>query len=144
MKTLFCTTITGLLLLFLGIAIPGQASRAFALEGRSLNSDAPPGAVNDEDKSPCPPSYVKLVSPRAAAVGATISIQGWRFGDSAGTVTFPEGVPAKITLWRQQRIEVIVPEGAKTGNITVISACGSENKKGAGSYFKVMEKPKEQ
>jgi hypothetical protein len=145
MKTIFCVTITILFLLFLGSTISGQALHAFALEGSSMNSDRPPEDANDDDaKNPCPPSYIKLVSPRAAAVGATISIQGWRFGDSAGTVTFPEGVPAKITLWRQQRIEVIVPEGAQTGNITVISACGSENKKGAGSYFKVMEKAKAQ
>ena len=92
MKTLFCATITGLLLLFLGIAVPGQASRAFALEGRSLNSDAPPGPVSDEDQGPCPPSYVKLVSPRAAAVGATVSLQGWRFGKDAGQVIFPNDV----------------------------------------------------
>ncbi len=93
----------------------------------------------DEAQGTCPPAYIKLVSPRAARVGETISIQGWRFGNQEGTVVFPDGITAQVTLWRHQRIEVIVPEGAKTGNITITTACGSENKKGAGSYFKVIE-----
>jgi hypothetical protein len=98
-----------------------------------LNSDA-------DAKGPCPPAYIKLVSPRSAKVGDTISIQGWRFGDDEGSVVFPNGVNADVTTWRSQRIDVVVPEGAKTGNITVTTDCGSDNKKGAGSYFKVMEK----
>jgi hypothetical protein len=145
MKTIFCATITALFLLFLGSAISGQALRAFALEGSSMNSDRPPEDSNDDDaKNPCPPSYVKLVSPRAAAPGAAVSLQGWRFGKDAGQVIFPNGVSAKIISWRHQRIDVEVPDGAVSGNVTVISACGSENKKGAGSYFNVMEKPKGQ
>lgn len=97
-------------------------------------------SLNSDDKGPCPPAYIKLVSPRSAKVGDTISIQGWRFGDDEGSVVFPNGVNADVTLWRQQRIEVTVPEGAQTGNISVTTACGSDNKKGTGSYFKVMEK----
>jgi hypothetical protein len=77
-------------------------------------------------------------------VGDTISIQGWRFGDEEGRVVFPNGVNADISAWRRQRIDLVVPEGAKTGNITVTTDCGSDNKKGAGSYFKVMEKQTEQ
>jgi hypothetical protein len=145
MKTIFCATITVLFLLFLGSTISGQALRAFALEGSSMNSDKPPEALSDDDaKNPCPPSYIKLVSPRAAAVGATVSLQGWRFGKDVGQVIFPNGVSAKIISWRYQNIDVEVPIGAVSGNITVISACGSENRKGAGSWFNVMEKPKGQ
>lgn len=142
MKTIFCATITILFLLFLGSTISGQALRAFALEGSSMNSDRPPEDANDDDaKNPCPPSYIKLVSPRAAAVGTTVSLQGWRFGKDAGQVIFPNGISAKIISWRYQNIDVEVPAGAVSGNITVISACGSENKKGAGSYFNVMGTP---
>jgi hypothetical protein len=157
MKTIFYATIACLFVLFLGSTISGQALRAFALEGSSMNSDVPKQsakelkddmpseALSDDDaKNPCPPSYIKLVSPRAAAVGATVSLQGWRFGKDAGQVIFPNGVSAKIIFWRYQNIDVEVPDGAVSGNIAVISACGSENKKGAGSYFKVMEKPKGQ
>jgi hypothetical protein len=45
-------------------------------------------------------------------------------------------------LWRYQRIDVEVPEGVESGEVKIISACGSESKKGAGGYFKVMEKAK--
>lgn len=141
-----------LLSLFLVIGICGQWNPLNAAEGESLNVRVPAEASKDlkdttpaetlnseEAQSPCPPAYIKLVSPRAARVGATISIQGWRFGNEEGTVVFPDGISAHVTLWRHQRIEVIVPEGAKTGNITITTACGSENKKGAGSYFKVID-----
>jgi len=145
MKTIFYATIACLFVLLQAIAIPAQALRAFAQVSNSQNSDMPAEALSDDDaKNPCPPSYIKLVSPRAAAVGATVSLQGWRFGKDAGQVIFPNGVSAKIISWRYQNIDVEVPAGAVSGNIAVISACGSENKKGAGSYFKVMEKPKGQ
>jgi len=145
MKTIFYATIACLFVLLQAIAIPAQALRAFAQVSNSQNSDMPAEALSDDDaKNPCPPSYIKLVSPRAAAVGATVSLQGWRFGKDAGQVIFPNGVSAKIIFWRYQNIDVEVPDGAVSGNIAVISACGSENKKGAGSYFKVMEKPKGQ
>jgi len=116
--------------------VPAESSQELkdTTPSESLNSD------DAEAKGPCPPSYIKLVSPRSAKVGDTISIQGWRFGDEEGSVVFPNGVNADISAWRSQRIDVVVPEGAKTGNITVTTDCGSDNKKGAGSYFKVMEK----
>ena len=145
MKTILYAAIACLFMLLQAIAIPAQALRAFAQESSSQNSAMPAEALSDDDaKNPCPPSYVKLVSPRAAAVGATVSLQGWRFGKDAGQVIFPNGVSAKIISWRYQNIDVEVPGSAVSGNITVISACGSENKKGAGSYFNVMEKPKGQ
>ena len=118
MKTIFCATITVLFLLFLGSTIPGPAMRAFALEGSSMNSDkpkqsakelkdnTPSESLNDDDKGPCPPPYIKLVSPRAAAVGATVSLQGWRFGKDAGQVVFSNGVSANIISWRSQNIDV--------------------------------------
>jgi hypothetical protein len=115
--------------------VPAESSQELkdTTPSESLNSDA-------DAKGPCPPAYIKLVSPRSAKVGDTISIQGWRFGDDEGQVMFPGGVAADISSWRSQRIDVVVPEGAKTGNITITSDCGSNNKSGAGSYFKVMEK----
>ena len=91
----------------------------------------------------CPSPYIKLVSPRAAAAGARITIEGARFGKDTGQVIFPGNLPAEVVSWRYQHIEVIVPDGAATGNITIISSCSSENKKGSGGYFKVLEKPKE-
>ena len=118
--------------------VPAESSQELkdTTPSESLNSDA-------DAKGPCPPAYIKLVSPRSAKVGDTISIQGWRFGDDEGSVVFSNGVNADVTTWRSQRIEVTVPEGAQTGNISVTTACGSNNKPGAGSYFKVMEKQTE-
>jgi hypothetical protein len=146
MKTILYAALICLFVLLQGIAIPTQAPPAFALESESLNSEKPPPeASSDEDaNNPCPQSYIKLVSPRSAAVGATVSLQGWRFGKDAGQVMFSNGVSAKIISWRYQNIDVEVPAGAVSGNITVITACGSENKKGAGSYFSVMDKAKGQ
>ena len=115
-----------------------------AESSKELKDSTPSESLNSDDNGPCPPAYIKLVSPRAAKVGDTISIQGWRFGDNEGSVAFSNGVDADVTLWRQQRIEITVPEGAQTGNITITTACGSNNKPGAGSYFKVMEKQKEE
>ena len=150
MKTILYAAIACLFMLLQGIVIPAQVSPAFALESESLNSDkpkaapkelkdtAPAEASSDEDNGPCPQSYIKLVSPRAAAVGATVSLQGWRFGKDEGQVIFPNGVPAKVISWRYQNIDVEVPSGAVSGNITVITACGSENRKGTGSYFNLM------
>jgi hypothetical protein len=114
-----------------------------AESSQELKDTTPSESLNSDDKGSCPPAYIKLVSPRSAKVGDTISIQGWRFGDDEGSVVFPNGVNADVTLWRQQRIEVTVPEGAQTGNIAITTACGSNNKPGAGSYFKVMEKQTE-
>jgi hypothetical protein len=116
--------------------VPQESSKALKDSTPSESSSL----AASEAKAPCPPAYIKLVSPRAAKVGDTISIQGWRFGDDEGQVMFPGEIPADISSWRNQRIDVIVPEGAKTGNITVIRDCGSNNKPGAGSYFKVMGK----
>ena len=142
MKTIRYKTIAVLFLMLLIAGLYCQPPLVQALESESLNSDVPSESLNsDADaKGPCPPAYIKLVSPRSAKEGDTISIQGWRFGDKEGSVVFPNGVNADVTLWRQQRIEVTVPEGAQTGNISVTTSCGSDNKKGAGSYFKVMEK----
>jgi hypothetical protein len=114
-----------------------------AESSQELKDTTPSESMNSDDKSPCPSAYIKLVSPRSAKAGDTISIQGWRFGDDEGSVVFPNGVTADVTQWRQQRIEVTVPDGAQTGNITITTACGSNNKPGAGSYFKVMEKQTE-
>ena len=147
MKTILYAAIACLFVLLQGIAIPAQALACFcAWKAQSqVNSDMPSEALSDDDaKNPCPPSYIKLVSPRAAAVGATVSLQGWRFGKDAGQVIFSNGVSAKIISWRYQNIDVEVPDGAVSGNIAVISACGSENKKGAGSWFNVMDKAKGQ
>jgi len=124
---------------------PSEALKANVPQesSKELKDATPSESLNSDDKGSCPPAYIKLVSPRAAKEGDTISIQGWRFGDDEGQVMFPDGISADISSWRNQRIEVTVPEGAKTGNITVTTACGSNNKQGAGSYFKVMEKQTE-
>ncbi len=156
MKTILSKSTVILLMLFFAISIASQSRLASALEGESLNSDVPKESskelkdttpsesLNDDDaKSPCPPPYIKLVSPRAAVVGATISIQGWRFGKDEGQVVFPKGISANIISWRNQYVEVEVPAGAETGNVKLISACGTESKKGQGGYFTIMQKPKE-
>jgi hypothetical protein len=100
-------------------------------------------SLNSEDaeaKSPCPRSDIKRVIPGAAKVGDTISLQGWRFGNDSGQVMFPDEVPAQISSWRNNCIDVIVPKEAKSGRISVTSACGAKSENHQESYFKVIEK----
>ena len=103
MKTIPYTAVA---ILFLTFLVIGQSPRVLALEGESLKANVPQESSNelkdstqseslsddDDAKGPCPPAYIKLVSPRAAKVGDTISIQGWRFGDEEGSVVFSDGV----------------------------------------------------
>jgi hypothetical protein len=100
-----------------GVAAPKKF--VLALENESLNDDTPwdsskelkdtipSESLNDDDdfaKSSCPPPYVKLVSSQVATVGATVSIQGARFGDDTGQVIFPKGIYLQASFHGAVRI----------------------------------------
>jgi hypothetical protein len=103
-----------------------------------------PGRYNDKSwrpkKIPCPKPYIKQVKPKATFVGKEIVIDGRRFGEDLGEIIFNEDIPAEIVSWRDRQIEVLVPEGAITGNVKVIKTCTS----GSGEfsrYIKIKSPP---
>ncbi len=93
-------------------------------------------AQDKPESSPCPKPYIKLIKPNLAKAGQQIIIRGRRFGpeEKKGEVIFPSGLNGKIISWRNSRITVEVPSGAKTGKV-VVKTCATSN----GEYFKVVE-----
>ena len=72
---------------------------------------------------------VDSVSPPEGPPGTPVTIKGTNFGDTQGTsyVTF-NGVQATQYLsWSDTEIVVIVPEGATTGPVEVVTAAGGSN-----------------
>lgn len=94
-------------------------------------------AQGKPESSPCPKPYIKLIKPNLTKAGQQITIRGRRFGpeEKKGEVIFPPGLNGKIISWRNSRITVEVPSGAKTGNVVVKTKCAESN----GEYFKVVE-----
>ena len=64
-------------------------------------------------------------SPLSSPVGGTVTIGGRRLG-SATKVTF-NGIPAIVSLRHSTRLKVVVPVGATTGPLTVITPYGSDS-----------------
>ena len=87
--------------------------------------------------SPCPKPYIKLIKPNLTKAGQQITIRGRRFGpgEKKGEVIFPPGLNGKIISWRNSRITVEVPSGAKTGRVVVKTKCAART----AEYFKVVE-----
>ena len=98
--------------------------------GLSLAQDKP-------ETSPCPKPYIKLIKPKLAKVGQQVTIRGRRFGneEQGCEVIFQPGLNGKITSWRNNRIEVVVPSGVKTGQVVVKTKCSEST----GEFFKVAE-----
>jgi hypothetical protein len=86
-------------------------------------------AQEKEDDSPCPTPYIKIIKPKLVQQGQEIIIRGRRFGpeDKHGDVIFPPGLPGRIIYWRNNRIRVEVPLGAKTGQVVVKTDCATSN-----------------
>jgi len=94
-------------------------------------------AQDKPESSPCPKPYIKLIKPNLTKAGQQITIRGRRFGpeEKKGEVIFPPGLNGKIISWRNSRITVEIPSGAKTGKVVVKTQCAEST----GEYFKVVE-----
>ena len=92
----------------------------------------PPGAGENS----CPTPYIKVIKPRVTQVGQTVTIRGRRFGTQEGLVIFSGNVAETVTMWVNNRITVVVPPGATTGDVFVTRAC--KNRSNAG-YLKIGE-----
>lgn len=96
----------------------------------------PARAQDTSNPAPCPKPYIKLIKPKLAQPGQEIIIRGRRFGEdeASGDVIFPPGLStARIIYWRNNRIKVVVPPGAQTGEIVVKTKCATSN----GEFLKV-------
>ncbi|MEE8380654.1 MAG: hypothetical protein V3R78_02095 [Thermodesulfobacteriota bacterium] len=94
-------------------------------------------AQEKSEPTPCPKPYIKLIKPGLAKAGQQVIVRGRRFGpeEKKGEVIFPPGVSAKIISWRNSRITVEVPSGAKTGKVVVKNQCAESN----GDFYKIAE-----
>jgi hypothetical protein len=93
------------------------------------------------EESTCPTPYIKIIKPRVAQVGQTITIRGRRFGTQEGQVSFSGNVAGVVTMWVNNRIKVVVPPGTETGNVFVARSCNTRSNSG---YLKIREPEKEE
>ena len=96
-----------------------------------------PGAVEGS----CPTPYIKVIKPRVAQVGQTVTIRGRRFGTQEGQVSFSGSVAGTVIMWANNRISVVVPQGTETGNVFVTRSCKTRSNSG---YLKIREPEKEE
>jgi hypothetical protein len=90
-------------------------------------------------ESTCPTPYIKLVKPRIAQVGQTVTIRGRRFGTQEGQISFSGNVAETVTIWANNRITVVVPPSAETGSVIVTRSCNTSSNSG---YLKIREPEK--
>lgn len=112
------------------------AVRGLLVFGISLLFIDLPLAQDKPETSPCPTPYIKLIKPSLARPGQEVTIRGRRFGEDAesGDVIFTPGVyAARVIYWRNNRIKVVVPPGAQTGEVVVKTHCATSN----GGHLKV-------
>ena len=96
-----------------------------------------PGSV----ESTCPTPYIKVIKPRVAQVGQTVTIRGRRFGTQEGQVSFPGNIAGTVIMWSNNRIKVVVPPSAENGNVFVTRSCKTRSNSG---YLKIREPEKEE
>jgi len=91
---------------------------------------------------------IESVSPRSGATGTAVTISGSHFGNTTGTVTFAGGfdqqsgplppVEATTTSWSDTSITAIVPTGAGSGPIQVITTDGTMSDINENSFFDIL------
>lgn len=72
---------------------------------------------------------IEQVSPAAAAAGSTVSLSGSNFGTGQGSshVAFAGTDAGAAVSWSGNKIQVRVPAGAQTGDVTVTTSTGRSN-----------------
>jgi|GEM_PF-5176347 len=69
------------------------------------------------------PPRIQRFEPPAAAVGTGVIVVGKKL--SGATLVTVDGIPARVTLDRPGRIEIVVPAGATTGPVAITTAGGT-------------------
>ncbi len=81
--------------------------------------------------------YIYRIEPARGPINTPISIYGAGFGGLGGKVFFNGNIEAPITSWSDELIVAVVPDGAKTGPVTVVIDSGTSN----AVEFTVSDKP---
>lgn len=88
-------------------------------------------------EAPAAPAALEMsIDPSSGPEHTAITITGTDFGETAGTLALNE-VPAPVVIWTPLAIQTIVPYGATSGDLTVITADGRRG----SAPFTVTEKP---
>jgi len=76
-----------------------------------------------------PTPVITSINPTSGPIGTSVTITGANFGVTQGASTLKfNGVTAtSITSWSDTQIIAVVPAGATTGNVTVITGGGASN-----------------
>ena len=67
---------------------------------------------------------ITSVKPLQALIGTTITITGTNFETPAGKVVFQDGIIVNPVTWTNTSITVVIPTGAETGSLFLITAEG--------------------
>ncbi len=80
--------------------------------------------------------FIHSLQPTSGVPGDTVEIRGARFGNAQGngTVSF-NGVPAAVSFWSNNEIDAVVPAGAGSGDVAVVT---QEGRVSNGSFFTVL------
>jgi len=83
--------------------------------------------------------FIDSILPATGPIGTVVTIEGGSFHDSRNSsrVEFNGTEVTDYRSWSDERIEVVVPEGAGKGPVTVVAGMGRSN----GWYFEVTEPP---
>ena len=81
------------------------------------------GPSASEGAAATKPALSVTLDPTSGPEHTPITITGTDFGDQPGTLSLNE-VPAPINVWTPMAIHTIVPYGAKTGDVVVVTADG--------------------
>jgi hypothetical protein len=103
---------------------------AKAAGGRSIYWVQDFGARNGGGGGTAPPAPAKpsisTINPARGKVGDTIAVEGTNLGTS-GQVLFGGGKAGAVQGWTSSRVSVKVPDGAKSGAVTVQNSVGTSN-----------------
>ena len=86
---------------------------------KQIPIDEPPEAPATDEPTP----LAFTVEPSSGPQHTPVMISGSDFGAAPGTITLNE-VPAPVVLWTPLAIQTIVPYGATSGDLEVITADG--------------------
>jgi len=117
------------------VAVPAgsSAGSAFGPQYSDVVVTANGGTSNSVQFYVTTPTITSLspsTSPPSGTVKQAVTIEGWNFGTTQGTVTV-NGQPATVYYWGGgnaiESISFYVPAGATTGNVVVTTGAGASN-----------------
>jgi cysteine-rich repeat protein len=107
------------------VIVPEVAVGNYTITVESRSGESSPVAFVVSAEEPTP--GLCAISPDSGDVGDTIVAYGDNFGTTTGTVSFAGGVSATPSSWDNGEVRLVVPEGATTGSLKVVSAASVQS-----------------